>query len=74
MLTDVTWWLSPLLLCASILLMARSFYVIYIRKTATRATAIVAWFSLVFMIGFWTWYLVSGGLWPDEMGQARFLP
>jgi len=74
MLTDVTWWLSPLLLCASILLMGRSFFIIYVRKTATRATTIVAWCSLTFMIGFWTWYLVSGGLWPEEIGQARFLP
>ena len=74
MLTDVTWWLSPLLLCASILMIGRSFYIIYVRKTSTHVTAIVAWCSLVFMIGFWTWYLVSGGLWPEDMGQARFLP
>ena len=74
MLTDVTWWLSPLLLCASILMLSHSFYVIYVRKTATRAATIVAWCSLALMIGFWTWYIASGGLWPDEMGQARFTP
>ena len=70
----VTGWLSPLLLCASLLFLGRSFYVIYVRKTSTRLTTIMAWCSLVFMIGFWTWYIVSGGLWPDELGQARFVP
>jgi hypothetical protein len=68
----VTGWLSPLLLCASVLLMGRSFYIIYVRKTTTRLTTILTWFSLLFMIGFWTWYLWSGGIWPEWMGQARF--
>jgi hypothetical protein len=70
----VTGWLSPLLLCASLALLGRSFYVIYVHKTSTRLTTGMAWFSLTFMIVFWTWYLVSDGLWPEEMGQARFLP
>ena len=54
--------------------MSRTFYMIYVRKTTTRTTTIVAWCSLVFMIGFWMWYIISGGLWPEDMGQARFLP
>jgi hypothetical protein len=55
-------------------MMGRSFYIIYVRKTATLATAIVAWCSLVFMIGFWTWYLISGGVWPESWGTARLVP
>ena len=53
--------------------MARSFYIIYVRKTATRTTAIVAWCSLVFMVSFWTWYLAAGGVWPEWMGEQKFL-
>jgi hypothetical protein len=52
--------------------MARSFYMIYVLKVATRTTTIVAWCSLAFMIGFWTWYLVADGVWPEWMGMARF--
>ncbi len=70
----VTGWLSPLLLCASILLLGRSFYIIYVKKTSTRLTTFMAWFSLLFMIGFWTWYLISGGVWPESWGMARYLP
>jgi hypothetical protein len=60
--TQVTGWLSPLLFCASILLLGRSFYVIYVRKTSSRLTTIVAWCSLTFMISFWSWYVLSGRL------------
>jgi len=46
----------------SILLQGRSFYVIYVRKISTTPrTVIVAWCSLAFMVGFWSWYLVLGG-------------
>jgi len=61
MATVVTGWLSPLLLCASILLMARSFYMIYVRKVRTRTTVIVTWCSFLFMAGFWAWYLLLDG-------------
>jgi len=61
MATVVTGWLSPLLLCASILLMARSFYMIYVRKIRTRTTVIVTWCSFLFMVSFWTWYLLLDG-------------
>jgi hypothetical protein len=44
------------------LLLARSFWVIYVRGIRTRATTIVTWCSLVFMVGFWTWYLVTNYL------------
>ncbi len=57
----VTGWLSPLLLSMSILLLGRSFFVIYVRKISTPTTVVVTWLSLVFMIGFWSWYLVWGG-------------
>ncbi len=58
--TAVSGWIAPVLLCASLLLIGRSFYVIYVRGIRSRATVVVAWSSLVFMVGFWTWHLLSG--------------
>jgi hypothetical protein len=56
----VSGWLTPVLLCAALLLIGRSFYVIYVRGIRTRATVVIAWASLTFMVGFWTWYLAAG--------------
>ena len=63
----VTEWLSPVMIGMSILLQARTFYVIYVRKISTPATVVIAWIGLVFMIGFWVWYLaLGGGAWMRE--------
>ncbi len=75
MATVVTGWLSPLLLCASILLMGRSFYVLYVNKIGSGATAVITWCAFVFMVGFWTWYLFLGGRgvmnqWFQPAGEA----
>jgi hypothetical protein len=61
MAASVSGWLSPLLLCASILMIGRSFYMLYVRGMRTPTTTIVAWLSLTFMVGFWSWYLIAGG-------------
>lgn len=58
--TVVSGWLAPVLICASVLLIGRSFYVIYVRGIRSRLTVVVAWSALVFMVGFWTWYLTTG--------------
>ena len=50
-------WLSPLLLCASLLLLARSFYLLYVKGMRTPLTNTITWLSLLFIIGFWTWHL-----------------
>ena len=59
--TAVGGWIAPLLLCASVVLIGRSFYVIYVRGIRTRATVAIAWCALVFMVGFWTWRLTASG-------------
>jgi hypothetical protein len=59
--TAVAGWVAPVLLCASATLIGRSFWVIYVRKIHTRATVFIAWFSLVFMVSFWSIYLAAGG-------------
>jgi hypothetical protein len=61
MATAVSGWLSPVLLCASILLMLRSFYMVYVRRIRSRSTVIITWFAFTFMVGFWSWYLLLGG-------------
>jgi hypothetical protein len=58
--TAVSGWIAPVLICASIGLLGRSFYVIYVRGIRSRATVVIAWSALVFMIGFWTWQLTKG--------------
>jgi hypothetical protein len=59
--TAVSGWIAPALICASVALIGRSFYVIYVRGIRTRATVVIAWSALVFMVGFWTWRLTAGG-------------
>jgi hypothetical protein len=40
------------------LLLLRSFYILYVQRRGTRATAVITWLSAVFVIGFWTWQLI----------------
>jgi hypothetical protein len=58
--TAVGGWIAPVLLCASVILIGRSFYVLYVRGQRTPATIVIAWSALVFMIGFWMWRLMAG--------------
>jgi hypothetical protein len=57
--TAVGGWIAPVLLCASVVLIGRSFYVIYVRGIRTRVTVVIAWSALLFMVGFWTWQLTT---------------
>jgi hypothetical protein len=59
--TAVGGWIAPVLICASVLLIGRSFYVIYVRGIRTPATVVLAWSALVFILGFWTWQLMTRG-------------
>ena len=51
-------WLAPVLLGLSVVLLGRAFYVLYVRKRGTRASAAVTWLSAAFVIGYWTWRLL----------------
>jgi len=68
--TTVSGWLFPVLLCASILLLGRSFWILYVRGIRTRMTTITAWSALVFMVGFWSWFLISGGWQPSRADRS----
>ena len=53
-------WVLPILIVLSILLMGRSFYILYVQRRGTRASTIITWLSALFVIGYWTWRLVGG--------------
>ena len=50
----------PVLIVLSILLLGRSFYILYVKKRGTRLSTIVTWLSALFVIGYWT-YMVANG-------------
>ncbi|HMF12291.1 MAG TPA: hypothetical protein VKE94_08295 [Gemmataceae bacterium] len=42
----------------SVLLLGRSFYVLYVQQRGTRPAKVLTWCSAVFVAGFWTWHFV----------------
>ena len=54
----VTHWLAPVLIGLSVLLLLRSFYILYVQRRGSRASAVITWLSAIFVIGFWTWQLM----------------
>ena len=54
----MTDWLAPVLIGLSVLLLLRSFYLLYVRRRGSRASAVITWLSAVFVIGYWTWHLM----------------
>ena len=48
-----------MLIVLSALLLARSFYILYVQKRGTRATAVITWLVAAFVVGYWTWRLVA---------------
>jgi hypothetical protein len=51
--------LAPLLIVLSLLLLGRSFFILYVRRRGTRATAVVTWLAALFVVGYWTYRLVA---------------
>jgi len=41
----------------SVLLLARAFWILYVRGRGTRASKIITWASATVIVGFWTWRL-----------------
>jgi len=52
-------WLSPVLIVLSVLLLGRSFYILYVQRRGTRVTAVITWLAALFVVGYWTWRLVE---------------
>ena len=47
------------MIAVSVLLLARAFYVLYVKKRGNRVSAVVTWLSLVFVLGYWTYRLID---------------
>ena len=56
--TVVAGWLAPLLIGVSVVLLARSFWVLYVQKRGSGAIKILTWLSACFVVCFWTWQLL----------------
>jgi len=52
-------WLAPVLIGLSLLLLGRAFYILYLRGCGTRMSKLITWLSAFFVVGFWTWRLIS---------------
>lgn len=52
-------WLSPVLIVLSVLLLARAFYVLYVKRRGNWASMVITWLSALVVVGFWTWRLIS---------------
>jgi hypothetical protein len=53
----VAGWLAPVLLGAGLLLLGRSFYVLYVERRGNLTSTVVTWLSAAFVMGYWTWRL-----------------
>jgi hypothetical protein len=49
--------MRPALIALSVVLLGRSFYILYVQKRGTRPVRILTWLAAAFVIGFWTWQL-----------------
>jgi hypothetical protein len=52
-------WLAPVLIVVSLLLLGRSFFILYVRGRGSRATAVVTWLAALFVVGYWSWRLLA---------------
>jgi hypothetical protein len=50
--------MSPALIALSVLLLGRSFYILYVQKRGTRPVKVLTWLAAAFVVGFWTWRLL----------------
>ena len=56
---SVAGWLWPVMIALSVLLLARAFYVLYVKKRGNRVSAAITWASAIFIAGYWSWKLLS---------------
>jgi len=49
----------PTLIALSVLLLGRSFYILYGKGRGSRASTVITWLSASFVVGYWTWRFVS---------------
>jgi hypothetical protein len=61
--TVVANWVSPVLIVLSVVLLGRSFWVVYVQQRGSAVVKVVTWLSALFVVGFWSWqlFLKKGG-------------
>jgi hypothetical protein len=52
------------LIAVSVLLLARSFYILYVSKRGGVTTAVITWLSAVFVVVYWTYRFAEGSCSP----------
>jgi hypothetical protein len=60
-------WVSPVLIGLSVLLLGRSFWIVYVQKRGSRAVKVITWASATFVVCFWTWWLFFPHPTPESM-------
>jgi hypothetical protein len=55
----VAGWLAPALILLSVLLLGRSFHILYVQRRGTRASAVITWASALLVAGYWGWRLAG---------------
>ena len=58
-------WLAPVLIALSVVLLGRSFYILYVSKRGTVVTTVITWLSAAFVAGYWSYRLVEAAC-PTE--------
>jgi hypothetical protein len=59
----VAGWLAPLMIALSVGLLARAFFILYVRRRGTRASAVITWLSALFVVGYWSYKALGAGGW-----------
>ena len=47
------------MIALSVLLLGRSFYLLYVKGRGNRASAIITWLTAAFIAGYWTWRIIA---------------
>jgi hypothetical protein len=63
--TLVAGWLLPAMIVLSILLLGRSFYILYVQRRGNTASVVITWLAAAFVVGYWTWRLVPWETWLE---------
>ena len=49
-------WIAPVLIALTVVLLGRSFYILYVQKRGSRPVKVLTWLSATFVVCFWTWW------------------
>jgi hypothetical protein len=53
--------LAPALIGLTVVLLGRSFYILYVQKRGTTPVKVLTWLSATFVVCFWSWHFFLRG-------------